>query len=528
MISSRKRLIISTSCLALLFIMIIGLTYAYYVADVRGNLSENPSLRLKSGYLSIIYEGKDATITGGSTSDTTDDLIYTKNFSVTNSGVADSYFGVWIKDYQVLDSNGTKTTLERPEDWTYVLKSGDTIIKTGTFPTEDTALITAYPLSINTTKELTLTVTYNYITLEEGGTNQTADMGKVLSFNISVTQALDNLEGAKTGTLLAAIRDNSTYVEPANLGIIENTTIPGQSASLETEKILTSTEDDYGISYYFRGNVTNNYVTYSNMCWRIVRVQGDGTIKIVLADEKAECNASTNSTSNTTTAFINNAQTYFYSRIFNTSGLIYEKSDILSELTTWMNMEVVNRNEETEKNLDTSKLATTEWCNDMSISSTKLNTAYDNGESGILDYYYGANGRIANTTTASPSLKCNEKGFNDSKAIRYESNIGMLTADEIAFAGGAALTQNLTYYLYPNTNGGSYWTISPNFYYGIGIDFPYIWYIDSNGSLRTSDVIVPKSIRPAVVLRSSVSVSTNLDIETNGNPGTINNPYIIE
>jgi hypothetical protein len=40
--------------------------------------------------------------------------------------------------------------------------------------------------------------------------------------------------------------------------------------------------DDYGTSYYFRGNITNNFVSFAGMCWRIVRVTGDGSIKLAL------------------------------------------------------------------------------------------------------------------------------------------------------------------------------------------------------------------------------------------------------
>ncbi len=41
-------------------------------------------------------------------------------------------------------------------------------------------------------------------------------------------------------------------------------------------------EDDYGTSYYYRGAVENNYVVFANMCWRVVRVVGDGSIKLTL------------------------------------------------------------------------------------------------------------------------------------------------------------------------------------------------------------------------------------------------------
>ena len=52
-----------------------------------------------------------------------------------------------------------------------------------------------------------------------------------------------------------------------------------------TEAILASAEDDYGTSYYFRGSVKNNYVEFANKCWRIVRIGGDNTVKLILHND---------------------------------------------------------------------------------------------------------------------------------------------------------------------------------------------------------------------------------------------------
>ena len=52
-----------------------------------------------------------------------------------------------------------------------------------------------------------------------------------------------------------------------------------------TEALLASTPDDYGTSYYFRGTVKNNYVDFANKCWRIVRVGGDGSVKLILHND---------------------------------------------------------------------------------------------------------------------------------------------------------------------------------------------------------------------------------------------------
>lgn len=66
----------------------------------------------------------------------------------------------------------------------------------------------------------------------------------------------------------------------ANVGTVKTT--PGASNNSTSEAVLASTQDDYGTSYYFRGTVTNNFVVYANMCWRVVRVTGDGSVRLVL------------------------------------------------------------------------------------------------------------------------------------------------------------------------------------------------------------------------------------------------------
>ena len=52
--------------------------------------------------------------------------------------------------------------------------------------------------------------------------------------------------------------------------------------SAESENsLLCSAPDNYGTSYYYRGNVQNNYVYFAGFYWRIVRINGDGSIRII-------------------------------------------------------------------------------------------------------------------------------------------------------------------------------------------------------------------------------------------------------
>ena len=48
---------------------------------------------------------------------------------------------------------------------------------------------------------------------------------------------------------------------------------------------VCSAPDDYGTSYYYRGDVENNWVKFADAYWRIVRVNGDGSIRVVYAGD---------------------------------------------------------------------------------------------------------------------------------------------------------------------------------------------------------------------------------------------------
>ena len=53
----------------------------------------------------------------------------------------------------------------------------------------------------------------------------------------------------------------------------------------DTESLVCTAPDDYGTSYYYRGNIDNNYVKFAGYYWRIVRVNGDGSIRVVYAGD---------------------------------------------------------------------------------------------------------------------------------------------------------------------------------------------------------------------------------------------------
>ena len=298
-----------------------------------------------------------------------------------------------------------------------------------------------------------------------------------------------------------------------------------------TEALLASTEDDYGTSYYFRGAVKNNYVQFANKCWRIVRINGDGSVKLVLHNDNTSnasspCASSNNSTTAAFARYSGSSYTsVFYSNYNDNAyiGFMYgatgasdyasthantNKSDILKNLETWYTNNLTSYE---------SKLADTIWCNDKSTVSGGLGYG-TNGTS------YGAYNRLA--STKQPTLKCpndNNGGKLSKFTVDDTTNgngnltykIGLLTADEIAFAGSIAYTYNRSTYLQENTGTTWWWSLSPGYFDGSSAG---VWRVNS-GNLRNDDVIDHGGLRPVISLISSTNVTGD---------GTSENPYVVE
>ena len=298
-----------------------------------------------------------------------------------------------------------------------------------------------------------------------------------------------------------------------------------------TEALLASTEDDYGTSYYFRGAVKNNYVQFANKCWRIVRINGDGSVKLVLHnDNTSNASSPCASSNNSTTAAFARYSGSSYTSVFNSNyndnayiGFMYgatgasdyasthantNKSDILKNLETWYTNNLTSYE---------SKLADTIWCNDKSTVSGGLGYG-TNGTS------YGAYNRLA--STKQPTLKCpndNNGGKLSKFTVDDTTNgngnltykIGLLTADEIAFAGSIAYTYNRSTYLQENTGTTWWWSLSPYFFNGGGA---VVWGVFS-GNLGYNGVGDSYGLRPVISLISSTNVTGD---------GTSENPYVVE
>ena len=93
--------------------------------------------------------------------------------------------------------------------------------------------------------------------------------------------------------------------------------------------------------------------------------------------------------------------------------------------------------------------------------------------------------------------------------------IGLITADEMIYAGGSRMVNNDEYYLY---TGNRYWTMTP-FYFLNANSGAYNWGIYSLGDSRYGTVNNSFGVRPVINLKSTVVISQG--------DGTADNPYIV-
>ena len=303
---------------------------------------------------------------------------------------------------------------------------------------------------------------------------------------------------------------------------IEAKGTPDFSKTATTDEGMYAAEDDYGTTYYYRGAVNDNWFEFGTnssgqpLYWRIVRINGDGSIRLIY-----------NGTSTTTegdSTMINTVQA------FNTSynnnayvGYMYENNQVhglttnSSIKTTLDNWYIDNLKDEYAEYLD----GNAGFCGDRTSTTTDGGAPNDTGGTGTTATYYGASYRLH--TNKTPTFKCSDidndlyttpgssKGngaliVNNSNDENYRDEtptpIGLITADEVAFAGGVYGTSNSSYYLY--SNYAVYWTMSP---YNFDGSIALVFRVSSSGSLNDYRVPSPYGVRPVINIRANVELT---------------------
>ena len=282
----------------------------------------------------------------------------------------------------------------------------------------------------------------------------------------------------------------------------------------KSDKGLYESEDDYGTTYYFRGNVLNNNVYFAGFYWQIIRINGDGSIRLMYNGTSKNATGIDQSIGLSNFNPWNNPAYvgYMYGNNIGTrENNIKNENDSLvkSLIDTWYENNLLLKY--------SNYIAETGYCGDRSIY-TGDGYSTDKGTNFASEY------RLRYNSIKSPTLKCPDKD-NDlyttsgssigNKALKYP--VALITADELAMAGMVNEKANLNGWAYNNYN---YYTMTPKLYFSSG-EAAYVWVMcgdDYNfGEWRIGDNI---SIRPVISLKADVKISRGI--------GTSNNPFIVE
>ncbi len=277
------------------------------------------------------------------------------------------------------------------------------------------------------------------------------------------------------------------------------------------ESTLSQIEDIYGTSYYYRGNVVDNYLTFNNMCWRIVRIQGDGSTKIILQDQNAPCSEKTNEEY----PFMGYGTYGYKGDSFN------PKADYLNcsadsdtcmknQFDTWFNSKFTSVKD---------KLKEETW-----YLGDTTNTFHYNPYSSGSGYDYYEAGQRLNGIGAEREVNLL------SKTNGFKSYIGAITADEVILAGAMTDYQgydNFNYYLVVPDRGYSTLSLDEvsyseygDYHYIIDCQFTfYSWGLGNVSQLRGGSVNSEYPLRPVLVLNSNVEITGQ---------GTKADPYIVK
>ena len=287
------------------------------------------------------------------------------------------------------------------------------------------------------------------------------------------------------------------------------------------EKGIFETTDEDGVSYYYRGSVENNYVSFAGYYWRIIRINGDGSIRMIYDGTVAHPNGESSTDRQAGTSQFNQTYTdnmyvgYMYTsgdaHGLSTSSIIKQANDnfYTSNLASYINY------------IDTDA----GFCGDRST----LNLQSGVGTGTVTTYNKGYN----RVVESAPTLHCENasdlytvsSSNKGNKALAYP--IGLITIDEVILGGSGGGVFDGRYSntpVSPNAylrTGNPYWTMTPagsynpynSYYWG-----PHVFRITSDGRFYddTSYSAYDNGLRPVINIRSDVTIQGD---------GTMASPY---
>ena len=496
----KKELIVILSSL---LVIVLSVSVAYFTTKILGT---GKDISVTSADLKVIFTSGSGTINGtniepGWTS-------AENTFTVKNESNGTYKYNIIIKDLvNTFKTSGFLVYKITSADGGYNMTDFEDVPKSKT--SKDTIL--AYNISIDKGATHTYTVEYKY--LESTEVDQSADMGKTLTGKIFITK------GTERPTLAnQLLNDNPT------IGTRTDFSTPFTTNTANT--LYKATENAADV-YYFAGKDTestpiNNWVKFGknssnqDLYWRIIRTNADGGVRLLY-----------HGTSTTAT------DAYIGKSAFNTTsnspkyvGYMYGDLDTTLEeartntkdstIKAYIDNWYANNMTSYTKYLSTTAV----YCNDRELES---GATYSTTE----EFNFKSYERL--DTNKTPTYDCTND--NDKFTVDASSGngkltypIALMTADEIAYAGGVAYTNSPMWYytnssLESSTGTTYWWSLSPRSWLGSVASSWRVRGSDYPGGLSGNGVSLLRNVRPVVSLKACIKYST-------GN-GTSETPYEI-
>ena len=485
----RKQL---TLVIVSLLVVVLSVSLAWFTTQIIG---KGKNLNVTSANLQIVFTDSDGSISG---SNIEPGWSATKTFTVQNNSKSEYKYNIVIKD--LLNTFVTNGYLKYKITST---NDGYNMTEFKDIPKSSVATDTILAYSVVIPNGVTQSYTIEFKYANDESVDQSEDMGKKLSGTLFITEGTEDPNKTLYNQLLV---DKSTKLTRTSFSSVLTTD--------NTKTLYTSTENGTTV-YYFAGNATDNWVKFGknesnqDLYWRIVRTNSDGSVKLLY-----------HGTSTTATdAYIGGSA--FNSSYNNIASVSYMYGSLggipnARENTTNSTIKTIidnwykdNLNTNYGKYLSTTAV----YCNDRSTSD---------------NYEFGAYTRLDTNKTPTYDCATTEDKFTVDTSTgngKLTYPIALMTADEVAFAGGVDATNAETWYYYNSANKSStgstwWWLLSPHFWddrdaFVFGVDGS-----SSPGRLSSYRVGSTYGVRPAISLKSCV--------KTSGGDGSASAPYTIE
>ncbi len=558
---------------ASLLVVVLSVTLAYFTAQIIG---EGKNISVSSADLKIVFTDTDGNIEGNGI---TPGWSNSKTFTVKNESNGTYKYDIIIKDlvntfktYKYLQYKITSTDGGyNMTDYSYLPKSSTK---------EDVAL--AYEVSIDKGKTHTYTIEIKYANDES--VDQSIDMGQSLSGTIYIREftkptmkltdklMADNptigprttftaFTETNTGTLYKATEqigtneskdvyyfagdaknnwvkfgkttESSCTYKGEEVLFANMTNLTTKTPENETECISTNICTVGEVGVYFVGltesecsgiegtkwiteKATWNGTSTKDIYWRIIRTNADGSIKLLYAGtspdtDKAYVGASAFNTTMDDPMYV--GYKYGTTGSLENNRLNTNDSTIKTYVDNWY------KNNLTAYTKYLSKDAV--YCNDRNLASGQT---YSTSTTNLFNY--ASYERIPNKQPTYNCTNISDAFSVNNTSAKLDYPVGLMTIDELSYAGGQAYTKLTAPYAwyYTNANGESitgstdFWALSSN---GWGAN-SFGWFVRGSvdpGCLNGIDVDGSNAVRPSVSLSSC-----NLISRGNGNP---ENPYVV-